>query len=80
MGTSLALLGLSLFLAGLGWGWLLAALFLSYGFAWAGHYLVEDNQPLTFHYPLWSLKADFYMYGLWLTRRLGPELRKAGVA
>ena len=60
-------------------GMLLALPMAGYFFAWLAHFTVEKNRPTTFTHPLWSLAADFRMWWLWLTGRLGAELRAAGV-
>ena len=79
VGTSLVV-AIALFAVVTGrWWWLLAMPVAGYFFAWVGHFGVEKNRPATFKYPLWSLGADWKMWWLWLTRRLGPELERAGV-
>lgn len=52
---------------------------VGYSFAWIGHFGVEKNRPATFKHPLWSLRADFFMYFEWLSGRLGKSLDAAGV-
>jgi len=56
---------------------LIAIPLAGYFFAWVGHFGIEKNRPATFTYPLWSLGADFKMWWLWLTGRLGPEIERA---
>lgn len=78
-GTSLVVAILVLALFSGRWWLLLAVPVAGYGFAWVAHFSVERNRPATFTYPLWSLAADFRMWWLWLTGRLGAELDRAGV-
>ena len=79
VGTSLVMVVALLALATGNWWLLLAMPVAGYFFAWLAHFTVEKNRPATFTYPLWSLAADFRMWWLWLTGRLGPELERAGV-
>ena len=78
-GTALTFLFLTLALRSGGWWWLALPL-AGYGFAWGAHLVVEKNRPATFTYPLWSLVSDYRMFFLWLSGRLGPHLKSAGVA
>ena len=79
IGTGLSVLCLIYGVATQTW-WLLAvALIAGYGPAWIAHAAVERNRPVTFTHPFWSLISDFRMVALWLTGRLAPELRNAGV-
>ena len=61
------------------WRLLIVLPFAGYGLAWLSHAAVERNRPATFVHPLWSLAADFRMFFLWLSGRLGAELERAGV-
>jgi hypothetical protein len=57
------------------WLFLLAPI-IDYGFAWYSHFFIEGNKPATFGYPLWSLRADFRMYGYILNGKINQELKK----
>ncbi|MES2272025.1 MAG: DUF962 domain-containing protein [Pseudomonadota bacterium] len=79
VGTSLSI-GLGLFAVAESRFWPLVALPVAgYGFAWISHLIIEHNKPATFHYPLWSLAADFKMWFRFMTGRLGTDLTRAGI-
>jgi len=57
--------------------WLFAIMPVAgYGFAWVGHFIVQKNRPATFQYPLYSLAADFVMYGKMWSGAMDAEVEK----
>lgn len=78
VGTFGAILCLTLFAMSGHWMWLLAGTIFAYAMAWFGHFFVENNVPLAFSKPLWSLMADYRMFALMLVGRLQRHLRAAG--
>ncbi len=78
-------IGTLLAMMSLGWGlatmnplcFLLTPVF-GYSFAWIGHFGVQGNKPATFKHPLWSLIADFKMFGLMATGKMDDEVKKFG--
>ena len=79
LGTAGALACFAAAAVALEWRWLIAAPVAGYGPAWLAHAAFERNRPETFSHPVWSLLSDFRMFGLFVTGRLGGELRRAGV-
>jgi hypothetical protein len=79
LGTALGVAALGAAATQRDWCWLLAAPAAGYASAWFGHLAFERNRPETFGHPGWSLISDFRMLGLFLSGRLGEELRGAGV-
>lgn len=57
-------------------GWLLIGMVAGYAFAWAGHFFMAKNTPLTFRYPLWSFLADYRMFFAWLSGHLKHDLAR----
>ena len=52
------------------WLLLLAAPFVVYPFAWAGHFFIEKNKPAAFSRPLWAKACDWVMLKDILTGKL----------
>jgi hypothetical protein len=74
-GTTTALLALAGIAAARRWLWLPAVPLCGYALAWFSHVAIEGNRPATFGHPLWSLAADFKMWWLIATGRMGREVR-----
>ena len=76
VGTTIALINLIMAIVYLAPLYILSALFSGYLFAWVSHFFVEKNRPATFTYPAWSFIADWKMWSMMATGRLGAELTK----
>ena len=55
---------------------LMVAPLAGYGPAWVSHFFVEKNKPASFKYPLWSLLADFKMWGLIASGQMDAEVAR----
>jgi hypothetical protein len=73
IGTSLVIAAVILGVFKSPW-FFVAAPFCGYFFAWIGHFVFEKNRPATFQYPIWSLIADFHMYGYIVTGKMGSQV------
>lgn len=80
IGTTGGLICLALLIVTGWWPWLVIGTVFAYAMAWSGHFFVEGNVPLAFSKPVWSLLADYRMFGLMLTGRLKHHLARAGAA
>lgn len=77
IGTTLAVALLVYLFVVQNWWLLLAVPILGYGFAWFGHFFVENNKPASFKYPGWSFISDFRMWATIATGRMGAEVQRA---
>ena len=69
VGSTLALVCLSMLAATGRPQYLLYGLLCGYGFAWIGHFGFEKNKPASFKRPLYSFMGDWVMYkDLWTGR------------
>lgn len=78
-GISAAILGITAAIATGNWWLALAGVIVNYTVDWSAHYLIERNTPAAFGHPVWSALSGLRMYVLWITGRLGAELKRAGV-
>ncbi len=76
VGTSMAIGTVSAAITTLNPAWLILTPIVGYGPAWIGHFLIENNRPATFDYPLWSLQADFKMLGMALRGKMADEVTR----
>ena len=70
LGSTLALVCLTLTVVRGNSLWILAGLGCGYGCAWIGHFFFEKNKPATFHHPFYSFLGDWVMYADMLRGRI----------
>ena len=70
IGSTFALMLLSIFIVTLEPKYFFFALIMGYGFAWVGHFFFEKNKPASFKKPLYSFMGDWNMYKDILTNRI----------
>jgi hypothetical protein len=69
VGSTLALVCLTMLVVTGQLQYILYALLCGYGFAWVGHFVFEKNRPATFKRPLYSFIGDWVMYrDIWAGR------------
>ena len=78
-GISCAFIGVGAAIVTGVWWLLPLGIVVNYVIDWSAHYLIEGNRPAAFGHPVWSALSGLRMYFLWITGRLGPELRRAGI-
>lgn len=67
LGSTLALISLTLLVITGEIQYLLLALLSGYGCAWIGHFVFEKNKPASFKRPLYSFMGDWVMYkDIWI--------------
>jgi hypothetical protein len=76
LGSTLAIVLMLAAIALRQWWLLIGVPLVGYGFAWLSHFGIEHNRPATFEYPLWSLAADWKMWLLMLSGRMGREVAR----
>lgn len=79
IGNLFAITGAALFIITLKWKFIVFAILAGYAWAWSGHFIYEKNRPATFRYPIFSLFADWVMFFLIITGKIGEHLTLFGI-